>query len=282
MTQTNHANPLKQYFRQPAIYIRLPSKGEFYPPDTLIMPPNGEIPVLPMTAVDEITYRTPDALFNGSAVVNVIQSCVPHIRDAWAVPAMDVDTILVAIRIASYGHTLEMTTQCPSCKTDEDYGLDLRQVLDQMKSPDYTKSIQYRDIELFFKPMNYKNLNDNNAMQFEEQRILGMLPDTEIPDQDKMAALSAALKKITEITVRALAQSISTIKTPNALVTEPEYIEEFLQNCDRGLFNQIRDHIINIKNESEIKPVTIKCAHCSHEYEQPMTLDMTSFFAAAS
>jgi hypothetical protein len=130
--------------------------------------------------------------------------------------------------------------------------------------------------------MNYKNLNDNNAMQFEEQRILGMLPDTEIPDRDKMAALSAALKKITEITVHALAQSISTIKTPNALVTEPEYIEEFLQNCDRSLFNQIRDHIINIKNESEIKPATIKCAHCNHEYEQPLTLDMTSFFAAAS
>jgi hypothetical protein len=79
-----------------------------------------------------------------------------------------------------------------------------------------------------------------------------------------------------------LAQSISTIKTPNALVTEPEYIEEFLQNCDRGLFNQIRDHIITIKNESEIKPAAIKCAHCSHEYEQPVTLDMTSFFAAAS
>jgi hypothetical protein len=282
MTQTNHANPLKQYFRQPAIYIRLPSQGEFYPPNTLAMPPNGEIPVLPMTAVDEITYRTPDALFNGSAVVDVIQSCVPNIRDAWAIPAIDVDTILVSIRIASYGHTLEMATQCPSCKTEEDYGLDLRQVLDQMRSPDYTKSIQYRDIELFFKPMNYRNLNDNNAMQFEEQRILGMLPDTEISEQDKMSALSNALKKITEITVHALAQSISTIRTPNALVNEPEYIEEFLKNCDRGLFNQIRDHIINLKTESEIKPVHIKCAHCGHEYDQQLTLDMTSFFAAAS
>ena len=282
MTQTNHSNPLKQYFRQPVIHIRLPSKGEFYPPNTLVMPPNGEIPVLPMTAVDEITYRTPDALFNGSSVVSVIQSCVPHIRDAWVVPAMDVDTILVAIRIASYGHTLEIATQCPSCKTEEEYGLDLRQVMDQMKNPDYTKTIQYRDIELYFKPMTYKNLNDNNAMQFEEQRVLNMLPDTEISEQDKMSALSNALKKITEITVRALSQSISTIKTPNALVTEPEYIEEFLKNCDRALFNQIRDHIINLKTESEIKPVAIKCVHCNHEYEQLLTLDMTSFFAAAS
>jgi hypothetical protein len=282
MTQTNQSNPLRQYFRQPAIYLRLPSKGEFYPPGALIMPPNGELPVLPMTAIDEITYRTPDALFNGSAVINVIQSCVPNIRDAWAIPAMDVDSILVAIRIASYGHTLEIGTTCPKCSTDEDYGLDLRQVLDRMKTPDYNRTIQYRDIEISFKPMTYQNLNDNNAMQFEEQRLLSVIPSTEIPDADKIAALGNALKKITEITVNALAQSISTIKTPNALVTEPEFISEFLQNCDRTLFNQIRDHIVEIKTEAEIKPIQIKCAHCTHEYEQPITLDMASFFEAAS
>ena len=57
-------NPLRRYFRQPAIYIRLPSAGKFYPPGTLDMPANNELPVLPMTAVDEIVSRTPDALFN--------------------------------------------------------------------------------------------------------------------------------------------------------------------------------------------------------------------------
>ena len=52
-------NPLSQYFRQPAIYIKLPSQGSYYPPGALEMPENGEIPVFPMTAIDEITYRTP-------------------------------------------------------------------------------------------------------------------------------------------------------------------------------------------------------------------------------
>jgi hypothetical protein len=119
-------------------------------------------------------------------------------------------------------------------------------------------------------------------MQFEEQRILSVIPNTEIPDAEKITALGEALKKITNITVQALSQSIATIRTPNALVTEPEFINEFLQNCDRTLFNQIRDHIIQIKNEAEIKPVQIKCPHCTHEYEQPITLDMASFFEAAS
>ena len=107
-------NPLSNYFRRPSIYIKLPSEGKFYPPGMLDMPPNEEIPVYPMTAIDEISYRTPDALFNGSAVVNVISSCVPNIKDPWAMPSIDLDTVLSAIRIASYGHTLEIETTCPN------------------------------------------------------------------------------------------------------------------------------------------------------------------------
>ena len=70
--------------------------------------------------------------------------------------------------------------------------------------------------------MTYKDLNENNQLQFEEQKILQVLPDAEIADTDKISALSAAMKKITEITVHALALSIGAIKTPNAFVTEVE------------------------------------------------------------
>ena len=94
MTQT--ANPLKQFFRQPSIYLRLPSLGQYWDQSAIDMPPNKELPVYPMTAIDEITYRTPDALFNGQAVINVIQSCIPAIRDAWSTPGSDLNSILVA------------------------------------------------------------------------------------------------------------------------------------------------------------------------------------------
>ena len=62
---TQSANPLKQYFRQPAIYLRLPTGGKYWPPGSIELTHNGEFSVYPMTAIDEITYRTPDALFNG-------------------------------------------------------------------------------------------------------------------------------------------------------------------------------------------------------------------------
>ena len=128
MSQTS--NPLRQFFRQPAVYIKLPSDGQFWPEKSISMTENRELPVLPMTAIDEITYRTPDALFNGQAVISVIQSCIPAIKNAWDMPGMDTNAVLVAIRIASYGHGMGISSTCPACKTEQEYEIDLRSVLD--------------------------------------------------------------------------------------------------------------------------------------------------------
>lgn len=275
-------NPLRQYFRQPAIYLRLPSGGQYYPAGTIEMPPNGELPVLPMTAIDEITYRTPDALYNGQATVDVIQSCIPNIKNAWAIPSMDIDSILVAIRIASYGHEMDFASRCPNCNDESERTLDLRNVLDAIKPADYKKHITHGDMEIYFRPITYHDMNQNNAAQMENQKILQMLPESEVPDADKVSALGDALKRITKMSLLALTQSISAIKTPAALVTEPQFIEEFLSNCEKSLFDRIRDHVITTKAAGEIQPLKIVCQACKHEYEQPVTLDMASFFASAS
>ena len=278
----NENNPLRQYFRQPAIYIELPSQGKFYPQGALNMPQTNKLPVYPMTAIDEITYRTPDALFNGQATVNVIQSCVPDIKNAWSIPSMDVDTVLVSIRIASYGHEMGFSTQCPACQHVSDQAIDLRNVLDSMRPVDYAKPITSGDMEIYFRPMSYQNMSDNNKLQYENQKMLQNIPDGAGTDVDKMSALSKALQEVTAMTVKALAQSIAMVKTPTAMVSEPEFIEELLKNCDRKLFNEIRDYIVTNKAKSEMQPINLTCPECKHEYQQTVTLDMSSFFEPAS
>ena len=278
----NENNPLRQYFRQPAIYIELPSQGKFYPQGALNMPQTNKLPVYPMTAIDEITYRTPDALFNGQATVNVIQSCVPDIKNAWSIPSMDVDTVLVSIRIASYGHEMGFSTQCPACQHVSDQSIDLRNVLDSMRPVDYAKPITSGDMEIFFRPMSYQNMSDNNQLQYENQKLLQNIPESATSETDKMSALSKALQEVTAMTVKALAQSIAMVKTPTAMVSEPEFIEELLKNCDRKLFNEIRDYIVTNKAQSEMQPIKLTCPECKHEYQQTVTLDMSSFFEPAS
>jgi len=50
-------NPLQQFFRQPKIYVGLPSKGIFNKPNTV----SGDInrmPIYGMTGMDEIILKT--------------------------------------------------------------------------------------------------------------------------------------------------------------------------------------------------------------------------------
>jgi hypothetical protein len=275
-------NPLKQYFRQPSIYIRLPSNGQYWESNALSMPENHEVPVYPMTAVDEITYRTPDALFNGQAVVDVVHSCIPAIKNAWETPVTDMNSILVSIRIASYGHEMEVGTECPGCKHNEEFLLDLRTVLDQLTSPDFSETVKHGDLEIVFKPMTYRDQNASNLEQFENQRMIRLIPNSELPDDEKLKRMTEIMKSITMLTVKALKHSIVGIRTPGAFVTEPEFIEEFLTSCDRSVFTTIRDHAVKLRLASELKPVKLTCTECSNEYEQQLSLDMASFFAPAS
>ena len=112
---TKPINPLAKHFRRPAIYFKLPSNGRYWPEDSLEMPANGEIPVFPMTNADEITLKTPDALMNGEGMAAMLASCCPSIKDPWVIPSTDINALLVAARIASYGHNMEFETKCPNC-----------------------------------------------------------------------------------------------------------------------------------------------------------------------
>lgn len=277
MSQTT-TNPLRKHFRQPAIYIRLPSDGQFYEDGAIEMPENREIPVYPMTAMDEITYRTADALFNGTAVVSVIQSCVPNIKDAWKIPNIDLDTLLVAIRIASYGHNMDFESECPHCKHENAFGLDLRTVLEGIKRPDYTQTIDAGDIHIYFRPLTYQQINTNSMLQFEDQKLLDTLPDADIPEEEKIRRLTNAFAKLTGMTVKAMAQCISMIRVDNDVVVDANHIEEYIKNCDRTVFNRVREHIIQLRETSELKPLKITCQGCNKPYETPFTLDVSNFF----
>ena len=144
MIATN--NPLKQYFRRPVIYLKLPSGGTGYPPGVVNIPESGELPIYPMTAIDEITSKTPDALFSGTAVVELIKSCIPDIKDPWSINSTDLDAILVAIKSATQGNDFEIESTCPACGEAATYGINLIGILTGLKPGDYSKELEIGDL----------------------------------------------------------------------------------------------------------------------------------------
>ena len=270
-------NPLRQYFRRPAVYISLPSKGEGYSNEDLEMPETNELPVYPMTAIDEITARTPDALFNGTSIVDLIKSCVPSIKNPWAIKSVDMDAILIGIRAASGGEMLEIDTTCPSCEVTATYSINLIAALSSLKPGNYKAPLEVGNLKIKFRPLVYSEMNQASLGQFEVQKFFDALYTIET-EEERNAASREALEKITFLTMDILSKTIEYIETPNGNVDDKAFILDFMKNCDNTVYNSIRDHSAELKEGTELKPATINCASCSHEYDQAYSINPTDFF----
>lgn len=270
-------NPLKQYFRRPSVYLKLPSGGTNYSPNVIEIPETGELPIYPMTAIDEITARTPDALMNGTAVAELIRSCIPAIKDPWSIQSNDLDALLIGIKAASGGDNLELDTICPNCSEENSYGLNLVAMLATLKSGDYDNLYEHGDLKIKFRPLTYKEMNSASIAQFELQKVFIRIEQTE--DQNERNNLGKdVLEKITLLTMELITKSIEYIQTPTLIVNEQEFILDFLKNCDKNVYIAIRDHNAELKAQTELKPIQITCPSCNHEYEQKYTLDPSDFF----
>lgn len=279
-------NPLISFMRQPKIYIRLPSGGEFWPAGSIAMPENGELPVYSMTAKDELMLKVPDALMNGQAVVDVIQNCVPNIKNAWAIPSIDIDVILIAIRIATYGE--KMTTPLTLGDGLElDYSVDLRTVMDTLMSQIIWDPVIPINSELtvYVKPINYKHLTESAIQTFETQKLMQVANDTTMSDDNKVKVFKESFAKLTAVTIGTISNSIYKIDSSNGSTENPKFIKEFIENADKDIFNKVQDHLEKLKEQNSIKPMQIavtedmRAAGVSEDIiEVPLVFDASTFF----
>ena len=280
----NKTNPLAKYMRTPSIYLKLPSQGAWYPQDSLTVPVNGELGIMPMSTRDEIAINTPDALMNGQAVVDMVESCIPSIKNAWHIPSVDVDAIFIAIRIASYGEQMEYRSTCPECENQDNYEIDLRQFLDlQVDISGYTQPFDYKGMQIFLQPSNYYALNLNNLELFEQQRMMVVINDVDMNEEEKRKRFNDIFARMTNYTVQNVTSSISKIVTPEGEeVYDRELISDFVKNSERTFFETLRKRIDEINKGIPEKTVRTTCDSCSHEYTTPFTFDPANFFASAS
>jgi hypothetical protein len=282
--ENKNTNPLQKYFRQPKIYLSLPSSGKYYPAGSLEISENGEYPVFPMTARDEIMIKTPDALLNGQATASVISSCIPAIKDPFSMPSMDLDACLIAIRIATYGEMMEVSIKVPVTGEDKDFDLDLRIMLDQFSNVNYDNAIQLDDMVVNLRPLSYREFTETSKKTFDEQRIFNVINDADMDEGDKLQTFTNSFKKLTDLTILTLEKSIQSIEVGDQVVTDQAHIKEFIANTDKGLFESVTNHIEEQRSKFQVKPLIVDAtpeeieAGVPETYEVPVTFDQSSFF----
>ena len=288
--QPNKPNPLVNFMRQPKIYIKLPSNGAYWNAGGIIIPENNELAVYSMTANDELLFKTPDALFNGQAIVDVIQSCVPSIKDAWKTPNIDLDAILIAIRIATYGEKMDITHTVPNTEEEVTYAVDLRILIDQLyNNPKWEETVKINDkLTCFVTPLTYKHTTLASMKTFETQRLIQAVNNEGITDEQKLEIFNKSFKAMSEVTLTIVVDSITAIQTPDVIVEDKTFIREFLQNADTSLYKKIEDHIKKMKSILGLKPLDITSTPeqiengAPEKYQIPIQLDTADFFGRGS
>jgi hypothetical protein len=272
-------NPLQQYFRQPKIYVSLPSQGIFNAPGTINGDPN-QLAVCAMTGMDEVIIKTPDALFTGEASVKLIESCCPSIKNAWDLSTLDIDLMFVAIRIATYGNNITISNKCTECNTSNDYELNLNVIIEHFSKCQYDNVVALKDLTVKLKPLTYKQQTDYNLQVYELQKQVRQA--TDIADTaEQQTSLNKLWEDLAQIQLSLNINSIDSVQTPDVTVDERAHIAEWLANCESDVSTKIRNTIESNRNTWAIPPYSVTCTNpeCKHETKLAIELDNSNFFA---
>lgn len=319
--QINDNPLLRRFSHMPPETFRLPSGGVFYT-DGELDPEvvNGEVIVHPMTAIDEITIKSPDMMYQGSAIEKVFRRCIPQILKPKKLLAKDVDYLLVCLRIVTYGKTLNLTWECPpTCekriereKRQKETKEKLLKEMEEGNRPDSNKkamnprfdggmeedeavSIEQGDQEVMdLTPTSYgvdlteflkktKPLNISNEFSFDLKtgEHVELQPSTYEDFSYVLQQNVQNLDSPEEVYEFVLAATLSAIRSVSG-ITNRDHIREWLEMCEAPVLAEIQDHMQIVNEWGTEFTHTFKCKECGKEFPVEVPLNPVSFFSAPS
>lgn len=281
------ANPLAQYYRKPGTYITLPSQGKFYSV-TPKMSDTGELAVYPMTAKDELALKNPDSLLNGEAIKQVIASVCPDIKNVNEIPAPDIDAILVAMRMTSYGDDMELDI-AHGCDASEGKSqrvtVGLGSVLGTLKLiPDDKGNVTLSSgVVVNLKPYSLEAQSKLLRTQFTTMRQIQAADAANRSLEERADIANRGYEELAVLSQELLARSIVSVTLPDGqVVTKFEHIYDWVKNLDRASSERLDDELKEFNKFGIVRTVQVKCDYCGEHYTSDMLFDPTAFFSVGS
>jgi hypothetical protein len=278
MTQAKF-NPLAQFSKKIARYIRIPSQGAGYT-NGINLTDTGELAVYPMTAKDELMLKSPDALLNGEAVIGVLRSCVPDITDPNEISVIDLDAIMVAIRMATYGDTMDMVVTCPHDSHENTVAVQLPTLLDQQTFwTGRTEVLLESGITVKLKPYTIKDQNRMSLISFEQMTKLNQLDNSKSDTASKMNAANETFGQLIDVSLDLVARSVTVAITPDHQeITDLDLIKEWIRDLSKSEFLLIDTALKDLIKVGIPKSMDVKCDKCSEVFTTPINFNPSDFF----
>lgn len=281
-------NPLQQFFRQPALYFNLPTKGRWYTPDIVETIDGNQLAVYPLSALNDIMLNTPDAMLNGQALESVIKDCAPGIKNPKRFMLPDLEALFVAIKSASNNGKVDYEKICPKCSAENSYELICQNLLDLMTFIDEDDlTIKFGDdLIVHVTPYDFEMRQIFLRREFEEEKAFRIINDQgdNIDEMEKAKLLAEGVERLSRLTFSLVSRSIEKVimVKQNITVTDREHINEWLMGISKAQADLVIQAVDKINKVGIMKTLNVQCTSCGHEWEDALTFDPASFFGRRS
>ena len=278
--QPAHGNPLKNFFRQYKLFIKLPSGADYYPQNVVNYTPTGEIGIMAMTGQDELILKNPDALLNGEALVQVISSCAPSILNVKQLLTNDIDALITAIRYVTYDDKLESIIKCPECSHENLYKIDLEHTLNNMSYLD-SEYVVHLDsgLSVYLKPYGFTEVLKSLHTQFEQSKLARAITNPGLSDEERNHILNDVFVSLSKTAFELLLSTVVRVvnESQGIDVSERAFIAEFLKNSDRSVTDRLQKTVTDINAVGVEKKFTPVCEKCNHSWTSEIDFNPVNF-----
>jgi hypothetical protein len=170
---------------------------------------------------------------------------------------------------------------------DLEYTLDLRMVIDNLQGQitwDPVVPVN-QDITLYVKPINYKIMTESALQTFETQKIIQLVNDDSIPEEQKVIAFKESFAKLNQLTIGIINKSVYAVESSQGSTEDQKHIQDFMSNADKEVFDKVKNHIDSLRAQNSIKPLQIpvteqmRAQGITEDFiEIPLQFDPSNFF----
>ena len=252
-----NTNPLNNFFRKPKFSIQLPSKGKWNNASQIEFNDDKSIDIYSMTATDDIKFRAGDLLINAQGTYDLLKSCAPSIKDPGSIVGIDLDTLLLSIRRASYGDDVIMNFIVPNTadinngtikRLTREYKTKISEILKSINSVEqWDENLEIINenndkIQIVLKPIPIKVIFSNARTIIKQSQLAQKIAENE--NENSLENLNDAVKNLSSVNVQIICESIEQIVTnDNSIIKNKAEIYYFLSNIDVEYFKAIQNHI---------------------------------------
>jgi len=193
---------------------------------------------------------------------------------------------LVAIRIATYGETMEINFTVPGANEQVAHTVNLPAILDELRATKVDGHITLDDgLKITVRPLTYRDMTSTSLQTFQQQKMYTAIQDSQLSDEEKAKRFNEAFKTLTDLNASILLKNINSITMQDETeITDPAHIKEFVENANATLIKEIETKLTELRGQGAVKPLRLKATEeqikkgAPASYEVPVTFDTSNFF----